>query len=298
MSIQTAPGTTFEAYSPELASGLTGTIGVRIRDGAGADFLARTTTGITADVTVGTTSVYRRTLTAPTTLGQYWIVWDDGTSVTTPEELVVTHNAPTAVGGTLYITPTALKATLEIDGSYADDDIQLACEAASRAIDGYMGTRFYQTTETRYYTASAYADYLDINDLVNLTSVTLDTDGNGSYDTTWTEGTDFVLDPANAALEGRPTRRIFLLSQAGRAFPTYNRAVKVVGDFGWSSPPALVQQAAKILASRLLKRARETPYGILTVVADTATAARLGRIDPDVAFLLDQLPAGSSRLLV
>jgi hypothetical protein len=51
-----------------------------------------------------------------------------------------------------------------------------------------------------------------------------------------------------------------------------------------------VEQAATILAGRLLKRARETPYGILVVSGDAVSAARLGRIDPDVAFLLDNLP--------
>jgi hypothetical protein len=46
-----------------------------------------------------------------------------------------------------------------------------------------------------------------------------------------------------------------------------------------------------------LKRARETPYGIVVVSGDAVAAARLGRIDPDVAFLLDNLP-GDAPVLV
>jgi hypothetical protein len=90
--IRATPGASFEATTDAFAAGLAGTLGVRIRDGAGGQFLARTTAGISADVTVGATSVYRRTFTAPTTLGQWWIVWDDGTTLKR-EELVVTSSA-------------------------------------------------------------------------------------------------------------------------------------------------------------------------------------------------------------
>ena len=89
--MRVTPGQTFEA-TVTTASGLAGTLGVRIRDNQGADVLARTTAGITADVTVGATSVYRRTFTATTVRGQYTIVWDDGTGVIATEELEVTQN--------------------------------------------------------------------------------------------------------------------------------------------------------------------------------------------------------------
>jgi hypothetical protein len=56
-------------------------------------------------------------------------------------------------------------------------------------------------------------------------------------------------------------------------------------------------QAATILAGRYLKRARETPYGIVSVGADALAAARLGRIDPDVAFLLDNIGGDVAQLL-
>lgn len=294
-----APGATFESFSPEFASGLAGTVGVRIRDGAGSDFLARTTAGITADTTVGATSVYRKSLTAPTTAGQYWIIWDDGTTLSDPVELVVTASAADLASGTLYVTRDAIKQAAALNGeSFADDDIDLAVEAASRAVDGYKGTRFYATAETRYYTAGRYDRWVAIDDLVTLTAVTLDEDGDGTYETTWAEGTDFVLDPANAALESRPARRLVLLEQAARAFPVYRRSIKVEGSFGWSGAPALVQQAAKILALRLLVRSRQAPLGIVTVGNEVGATARLGRIDPDVAFLLDQIPGASSPLFV
>jgi hypothetical protein len=59
-----------------------------------------------------------------------------------------------------------------------------------------------------------------------------------------------------------------------------------------------VTQATTILAGRYLKRARETPYGILTIGTDALAAARLGRIDPDVSFLLDNLDADEPLLIL
>lgn len=291
------PGQTFEAYSPELASGLTGTVGVRIRDGAGADFLARTTASITADVTVGSNSVYRRTLTAPTTAGQYWIVWDDGTNIGEPTELLVTYSAPTAPSGSIYVTRDALKVTLEIGDTYADTDIDDALAGACRVIDSYKRTRFYPTTETRYYTGNRRSCELEIDDANAVTAVTVDIDGDGTFETTWVTGTDFALAPVNAPLTGEPYRKLVLLGQAGRVFPVYLNAVKVDGSFGWAEAPAQVVQATKILAARYLKRARETPYGILTIVGDAVAAARLGKVDPDVAVLLDSVTADPPMLI-
>jgi hypothetical protein len=199
---------------------------------------------------------------------------------------------------TLYVSRDELKDTLELAGTYADADIDLACEAASRAVDGYTDSRFYPTTETRYYTACVYDTHISIDDAVSVSSVAVDTDGNGSYDQTWVEDTDFYLDPPNSALVGHPKRRIELRSQAGRTFPSYTRGIKVVGSFGWAETPAQVRQAARILASRFLKRSRETPYGIQVVTGDAVALARLGRIDPDVAFLLDTLPGKRTVLFV
>lgn len=90
-----APGASFEAT--QIAAGeLDGILGVRIRDNQGADFLARTTAGITADTTVGSTTVYRRDFTAPIAQGQYTLIWDDGTAIVGTEELVVSRSLGTA----------------------------------------------------------------------------------------------------------------------------------------------------------------------------------------------------------
>ncbi len=201
---------------------------------------------------------------------------------------------------TLYVTAAALKTTLGIGSTYADADIAVAVEAASRACDGYknVGNSFFLPTssQTRYYTGQAGDSYIIIDPLNSLTSVAVDVDGDGVYESTWTSGTDFALSPYNAATDGFPYTKLELLPQGGQRFPGWIKGVKVIGSFGWAATPGAVTQATSILAGRFLKRARETPYGIVVVAGDAVAAARLGRIDPDVAFLLDNLP-GSVPLL-
>lgn len=195
-----------------------------------------------------------------------------------------------------YITSVQLKATLEIDTTYADADIAIAISAACQSIENYKNTRFYPTYETRYYTPEARIgvypyteDSIPTDEFNASTAVTVAVDivGDGSYGSTWVQGTDYYLDPANADLTGRPFNRITIRQQSGRVFPTWQRAVRVQASFGWATWPPQVTEATTILASRYLKRARETPYGLLTIVGDGVAAARLGKIDPDIAFLLN-----------
>ena len=192
---------------------------------------------------------------------------------------------------TTYISSSALHDTLEITGeTYADTDINNAIEAASRVIDAYKSTRFYPTAETRKYTAPADAcDPLQIDDACAVTSVTVDMDGDGVFETTWARDTDFYLEPQDNDLTGKPWSQISLRPQAGRTWPQYPYSVKVAGTFGWSTWPGQVTEACSILAARYLQRARETPYGIVAIGTDQMSLARLGKIDPDVAFMLDQI---------
>lgn len=286
-----APGSTFEAYSPETTSGLVGTVGVRIRDGVGADFLARTTASITEDVNVGSTSVYRRSFTAPTTAGQYWIVWDTGTALLDPVELVVTRSAVTPdVLGTVYVDATALKATLTLTGtSFADDDIDEAIETASRDIDEACDTRFFTAgSETRYFTGRAGDPTLDVGDLAVLTSVSVDLSGTGTFSSTYTDVTDFVKEPLNNANVDKPWDRLTLRTNRGLYWPTYVGSVQVVGEFGWLTTPSPIVTAASLLAERYLMRKRDAQLGVMVVpgLADGGAAFRISRTDPDVARLL------------
>ena len=72
-----APGATYEAVIDWGATGQT--LGLRVIDNAGATTVARLTTNIT-EYPAGS-GIYARTgNTAPSTAGQYTLVWDDGSA--------------------------------------------------------------------------------------------------------------------------------------------------------------------------------------------------------------------------
>lgn len=118
--ITTQPGATFDA-STTAGPMLVGTLGVRILDSEGADFLARTTADIAEDLNVGTTSVYRREFTAPTVAGRYTIVWDDAADNVQIEELVVTYTLADGSLPTGIDLCTLADVTSYVPGYVSDD---------------------------------------------------------------------------------------------------------------------------------------------------------------------------------
>lgn len=294
--IETNPGAAFEADAEGFATGLTGTIGVRIRDTNEADVVARTTSGIVqgTDPDFPTVIVYSATLTAPTAGGLYQVVFDDSYGNISEEDLFV---GGSAVSGNLYLTAASLKATLTLTSqTFADADIDAAISAASRGIDKVCRRRFYadaDANQVRYFLPISKA-LVRIEDLVTLTSLQTDPGGDGVYELTWTLNTDFTLNPVNAAADGRPWDLVKVHPNGNYAFsPDKPRSVKVTGKFGWSAVPPEIVEATTILAAKLLKRAREAPFGIVTVGLDSGAAMRVARNDPDVLFLLDSFIKGS-----
>lgn len=187
----------------------------------------------------------------------------------------------------LYVSIDELKDALSLNSqTYANGDLYRACASASRAIDNKTGRFYYSETETRYYTPDRWDPALDIIDVQSVSSLTIDTAGTSTFSTTWVSGTDFDLEPFNATLTGRPYERIRIRSNSGRTWPSYQRSVKVIGTFGWASVPDPVNQYAIILASKLLKRTREAPFGVLSFGLDEPTAIRIARNDPDFELLL------------
>lgn len=186
-----------------------------------------------------------------------------------------------------YADAEELKATLELsEETFADADIDLALTAASRGIDSATGRRFWKdaTAKTRYYSAPAW-DRVWINDLAELTSVTTDPGDDGTFTQAWTLNTDFFLEPLNAAEDGWPWTSIRVRGRSGLYLPVCERSVKVVGKFGWAAVPEPIVQATKIIASKLMKRSREAPFGVVGMGMDGA-AVRIATSDAEVAGLV------------
>lgn len=187
-----------------------------------------------------------------------------------------------------YTTLAALKSTLDLTGtSFADSDLSAAITAASRAIDQQCGRRFYPDTDANQVRTylPVNAGYAVIDDLCTFTSLQQPTG------TTWTLGTDFYLEPQNAAADGRPWTAIrtiarpfiFPLSQMTSGWAGFDGRLTVTGQFGWSATPPEIVEATTILAARLVQRARSAPFGVVTGIDQIV---RLSRLDPDVSMLI------------
>ena len=226
------------------------------------------------------------------TAGMYLAWWEITTSgrvQAVGEALIEIREHGPATG--LYLELEELRQRANIQATTLHDRRALnAIEAACRVIDAYCGdTSFHPTTGvTRYYTAPAGALHLPIGDWAAVTEVKVDDNRDGFHEITWTASTDYTLAPVNAGTV-EPYRTLVIPEWSARRFPRWTNAVKVTGTYGWPTTPPVVREAAEILATRLFKRA-DTPYGILTVGTEMVAAARLGRIDPDVATLLENLP--------
>jgi len=190
-----------------------------------------------------------------------------------------------------YVTAAALKATLSITGTTFDADIDAVINSSSRTIDQACGRRFWAdaaATSVRTYTPDSWRRVM-IDDLITLTSLKVDQDGDGTFEETWVVNTDCVLEPLNAAAETpvRPYESILVRKLARKYFPVdVERSVQVTGKFGWPAIPDEIATATSVLAGKLFKRAREAPFGIVSFGADSTAAMRIARTDPDVANLI------------
>lgn len=205
-------------------------------------------------------------------------------------EAVIEWRAHSAGSPPSYVELEQLKSTSETTGfTFADQDGLLALAAASRACDKMTGRRFYldvDATQVRYYTANG-TRRLIIDDLVTLTTLKVDRTGDGVYEETWTVGTDFVLEPLNAAADTRPYENILIRKNRGLYWPCeVEKGVEVTGKFGWLTVPSDIKTATTLIAARLVKRMREAPFGVVALGVD-GTAVRIARTDPDVAMLLE-----------
>ena len=187
-----------------------------------------------------------------------------------------------------YASLSEFKAAVGITDATDDGALQSVLDATDTLIDLYCDrkTGFGTATETRYYTAEDY-EYVLTDDLVSVTTLQTDDDANGTYETTWTSGTDYVLAPRNAALDGFPYTEIDTSVTWPRNFPKdVYLGVKVVGVFGFPSVPAAVKQA-EIIQAGAVWNSRTAPFGVIGS-ADLGGILRMSRaLHPEAALILE-----------
>jgi hypothetical protein len=179
-----------------------------------------------------------------------------------------------------YCTLAEIKAALRLTDSTDDTLLENSIEGASRRIDGYCGTFFYQTLKTvKLFTRWDY--YCSIPDLANTTGLVLKTDdlGNQTFSTTWSSS-DYMLNPTDTSLTGLPYRKIVAIGT--KTFPLFNDpqrpSVELTGTFGYPSVPDDVREACVLLAMRGFARYNSA----LGVVGFADMAITVRAVDPDV----------------
>lgn len=177
-----------------------------------------------------------------------------------------------------YITVDQLRSYIGDSTNLLDDVLSMAVTAASRRINTICGRTFNLATATsdKFFSPDSWwtCELRDTAgqrwDLANTTGLAVHVDQgyNGSYGVTFTNGTDFYLDPINQTQFGYspwPYQRLIGLSNSGSAFPIpvagCAPTVKITGTWGWATVPDDVVQATLMLAAAVFKR-KDAPFGI------------------------------------
>ena len=185
-----------------------------------------------------------------------------------------------------YATLQQVKAALRITDSTEDALLEIAIEAASRAIDGNTGRNFYSAgTATRYFAPDD--DFVLLIDDLAGTAITLQTANNadGVYDVTWATD-DYQLEPLNGNSDGIAWPYTRIRAIGDYLWPILNgeALAKITGVWGWTSVPIAVTQACVIQSSRIYKRL-DSPLGVAGF-GDMGVMRVTRDLDPDVAQLI------------
>lgn len=163
-----------------------------------------------------------------------------------------------------YATLEEFRQEIRVD-DISDEEIHArALNAASRQIDSYCARRFWQdsTVVDRKFRADD-GECVWVDDISTSTGlvVRIDDGDDGTFASTLTIDTHFVLEPLNAAVEtpAWPYTRIVIVDGAGGYFPTGRRpGVQVTAKFGWPAIPDDVKKACIHQAGFLYKAGSAT----------------------------------------
>jgi hypothetical protein len=211
----------------------------------------------------------------------------------------------TATAGTLYATVNELRDALGDAATQRLDTGKLTqrLRAASRAVDNWcnrpLGRFWLDPTATvrTYHSCDPY--HAQVDDIGSTTGLVVktDSDGEGTFETTWTIDVDFILHPLNASGNGGAFRWNRIVAIGPRTFPyIFGRGVRpdvqVTARHGWSMVPDPVREATLLKAIRLNRRP-DAPFGNELGGLDVGPI-RITREDSDVVALLApyKIPVG------
>jgi len=199
-----------------------------------------------------------------------------------------------------YCTLAELRTHLGDTGTALSTELlERAINATSRAVDDHCG-RGIDGTPGRFWADAAVAvrTYLPdstietyVDDISTRTGLVVETGTDGvAFGTTWTSGTDFILEPRNAGIVGAGSTadahawwKIVAIGSKRFLPDCYKPTLRVTARFGWSAVPTAVTEATLIKAASLFKR-KDAPFGVAGF--GEFGVVRITRADPDVMDLL------------
>lgn len=186
-----------------------------------------------------------------------------------------------------YITLANLKNYLKIDDSVEDTLLEQIIESASRSIDRIANRRFYldSTATARTYRPIGNLRVIT-DDIGSTTGLILKTDPNatGTYQTTMTLNTDYIVEPTNALAKGRPVNYLTIVGSTALSLPVnYWPQVQVTAKWGWPEVPDDIEQATYILSADLYKR-KDSIGGVLGL--SELGAIRMSPLGRDIAAMV------------
>lgn len=178
----------------------------------------------------------------------------------------------------------------------SDETILRQLKAISRFIEVRLGSEqrprvFNQSdaSTVRYFDGNG-GIHIYVDDLVTLTSLEVDVDASGSWETAVPTASLF-LKPYHASEFGKPYTSIELASWQTtiRRFPDRAKAIKAMGTWGWPSVPGGIVDAT-IGITRQLRDLHEAGFPMTIEAIDTAI-----RQAPQASYLLQDIMREYSR---
>lgn len=186
-----------------------------------------------------------------------------------------------------YIRLPDAKRNLGTTNSGGDAEILLAAEQVSREIDDICQWPLFGYADTRYYQGRATCELWLPDAVTSISSLTVDDDGDDTYELTLAVTTDYFLEPSANAAKGLPYWRIDLNPNGTQlsAWPTYKRGVKVTGIFGFYSTRLLSVTLNEGAGDGNGLDASETSVKLSATVATTLYAGDIIVIDSEQMYV-------------
>lgn len=244
-----------------------------------------------ATITRVSAGVYTKNIVADSP-GVWRFVWTGtGTAADLQDSSFTVY---TPADNRLYGSLEEIKGRLSITDTTDDLALQSAHSAACRLIDRMCGQPFWRDASVVIRTFEPEnPKCLDLTcdgtvpGIATTTGliVKLDTDDTGTFETTLTLNTDFVLEPKNAAVDV-PARPYTELEMTGLSYwfnrSSYERdTVQITAVWGWPAVPAEIHEAALIQTIHLFKSGKDAQTGALFFAGgDAVGALRVSQMHP------------------